>query len=83
MSVIVLVTGGFDPIHEGHIEYFNAAKKLGAEKSPFHKLVVGLNSDEWLARKKGAPFMSWVSRHCVISNLRMVDQVIAFDDRDG
>ena len=43
----VLVTGGFDPLHSGHIEYFNAAKKLG------DKLIVGINSDNWLRRKKG------------------------------
>ena len=43
---IVLVTGGFDPIHSGHIKYFEEAKKLG------DYLVVGLNSDEWLIRKK-------------------------------
>ena len=48
---VVLVTGGFDPLHSGHIAYFTAAKKLG------DKLVVGLNSDEWLTRKKGKPFM--------------------------
>jgi len=48
---IVLVTGGFDPIHSGHLAYFQAAKQLG------NKLVVGLNSDEWLTRKKGKPFM--------------------------
>ena len=43
---VVLVTGGFDPLHSGHIEYFKEAKKLG------DKLIVGLNSDEWLTRKK-------------------------------
>jgi len=51
MKTIVLVTGGFDPLHPGHIEYFKAAKKLGDE------LHVGLNSDEWLIRKKGRPFI--------------------------
>ena len=43
---IVICTGGFDPIHKGHIEYFKAAKKLG------DKLIIGLNSDDWLIRKK-------------------------------
>ncbi len=46
---IVLCTGGYDPLHSGHIAYFEAARKLG------DKLVVGLNSDDWLARKKGKP----------------------------
>lgn len=74
---IVLVTGGFDPIHSGHIAYFNAAKNLG------DFLVVGLNSDEWLTRKKGKPFMNFKERESIISNLRMVDLVIHFNDDDG
>ena len=74
---VVLVTGGFDPVHSGHIEYFKDAAGRG------YKLVVGLNSDEWLARKKGQPFMPFTERKAVIENLRMVDHVIAFDDTDN
>jgi len=74
MKKVVLVTGGFDPIHSGHIEYFKEAKKLG------NKLIVGVNSDEWLTRKKGKPFMSFNERVEIISNLKMVDQVIGFND---
>ena len=74
---IVLVTGGFDPIHSGHIEYLKEAKKLG------DRLVVGINSDEWLQRKKGQSFMPWYERCAIISNLHMVDQIIDFDDSDG
>ena len=74
---IVLVTGGFDPIHSGHIAYLKAARTLG------DMLIVGLNSDEWLERKKGRPFMSWNERLCVINNLSMVDEVYTFDDSDG
>lgn len=74
---IVVVTGGFDPIHSGHISLFQEAKKLG------DVLIVGLNSDLWLAQKKGKPFMLWDERACVLENLKMVDRVIAFDDRDG
>jgi len=77
MKTIVLVTGGFDPIHSGHIAYFNAAKALG------DFLVVGINSDEWLTRKKGKPFLTWDERESVISNLRMVDLVLHFDDTDN
>ena len=51
MKKIILVTGGFDPLHSGHIAYFNAAKALGDQ------LVVGINSDAWLIRKKGRAFM--------------------------
>ena len=77
MNKIVLVTGGFDPLHSGHIAYFKAAKMLG------DCLIVGLNSDEWLARKKGRAFMSWNERLCVINNLSMVDEVYTFNDDDG
>jgi cytidyltransferase-like protein len=74
---IVIVTGGFDPIHSGHIAYFNAAKQLG------DKLIVGLNSDNWLAKKKGRSFMPWTERSLVIQNLKQVDEVLEFDDQDG
>ena len=77
MKKVVLVTGGFDPLHSGHIEYFKAAKKLG------DKLVVGVNSDAWLTRKKGRPFMPFEERANIIKHLDMVDQVIEFNDDDG
>jgi len=73
---IVLVTGGFDPLHSGHIAYFKAARALG------DILIVGLNSDEWLERKKGKAFMPWNERLCVINNLSMVDEVYTFNDDD-
>lgn len=74
---IVLVTGGFDPIHSGHIAYFKAAKELG------DKLIVGLNSDAWLERKKGRAFMPISERMLIVSSLDIVDGVIEFDDSDG
>ena len=77
MRKIVLVTGGFDPIHSGHIEYFKAAKKLG------DLLVVGVNSDQWLTRKKGMPFMPANERHAIVSSLSMVDRTMFFNDNDG
>ena len=77
MRTIVLVTGGFDPIHSGHIEYFKAAKKLG------DLLVVGVNSDTWLARKKGSPFMPWEERATIVAALQDVGRVINFDDNDN
>ena len=73
---VVLVTGGFDPLHKGHIEYFKEAKKLG------DKLIVGVNSDEWLTRKKGRPFMPFEDRCAIIKELSIVDKVIGFDDSD-
>lgn len=74
---IVLVTGGFDPIHSGHISYFNSAKQLG------DKLIVGLNSDAWLERKKGQAFMPLNERMSIVANLRVVDDCIMFDDSDN
>jgi len=72
---VVLVTGGFDPIHSGHIAYFKAAQELGDE------LWVGINSNEWLIRKKGKYFMHLRERAIIIKNLRMVNRVITnFDD---
>ena len=77
MSRVVLTTGGFDPLHSGHIEYFKAARELGDH------LVVGLNSDAWLTRKKGRPFMPFEERAAIIKELSCVDEVIGFNDDDG
>lgn len=77
LSKVVLVTGGFDPLHSGHIEYFKAAKELG------DILIVGLNSDAWLTRKKGQPFMPFTERQSIVENLKMVDHCIVFNDDDG
>lgn len=74
---IVLVTGGFDPLHSGHIEYFKAAKQLG------DKLIVGLNSDAWLTRKKGQPFMPIEERKAIVGHLAVVDSIIEFNDDDN
>lgn len=74
---IVLVTGGFDPIHSGHLAYFQAAKQLG------DKLVVGLNSDAWLTRKKSRPFMPMSERFALVSALSIVDEVVVYNDDDG
>jgi cytidyltransferase-like protein len=71
---VVLVTGGFDPLHSGHIEYFKAAKALG------FLLIVGVNSDAWLTRKKGQPFMPITERKAIIESLYQVHKVIEFDD---
>jgi len=74
---VVLVTGGFDPLHSGHLAYFNAAKALG------DTLVVGINSDSWLKRKKGRSFYTWDERFQLIKNLEMVDYVIEFNDDEN
>lgn len=74
---IVIATGGFDPIHSGHIAYLNAARKLG------DSLLVGLNSDAWLERKKGRAFMPFQERETILMNIKSVDSVYGIDDRDG
>ena len=70
---VAIVSGGFDPIHVGHIRMFQEAARLGT-------LIVGLNSDEWLKRKKGYVFMPWEERAEIIRALRCVNEVRPFDD---
>ena len=75
---LIIVSGGFDPIHSGHIEYFKAARLLG------DKLIVAVNSDRWLINKKGKCFMPFTERANIISHLSLVDKVIDFqDDENG
>lgn len=76
-NVTVVVSGGFDPLHSGHIAYITAAAKLG------DRLVVGVNSDAWLMIKKGQAFMPLKERLAVIRALRCVDEAVSFDDTDG
>jgi len=77
MATIVVVSGGFDPIHKGHIALFNEAKKLG------DKLIVALNSDKWLSRKKGRSFMLFEERALILNSLSVVDDVVGFNDKDN
>jgi len=76
MEYIVLVTGGFDPLHSGHLAYLKAARKLG------DKLIVGINSDDWLVRKKGKNFLPEKERHEILSAIKYVDGCILFNDQD-
>ena len=71
---IIIVSGGFDPLHSGHIAYLKSAKELG------DKLIVALNSDEWLVKKKGKFFMPFFERKTIVENLSCVDLVIDFED---
>lgn len=68
--VVVAVSGGFDPIHIGHVRMFNEAKALG------DKLVVILNNDHWLRKKKGGAFMPEHERREVLEALGAVDEVM-------
>ena len=75
MSNIVLISGGFDPIHSGHIKLINEANKYG-------DVVVLLNSDEWLRNKKGKEFLPFDERKIIMQNIKGVIDVIEFDDKD-
>lgn len=68
--VVVAVSGGFDPIHIGHVRYMQEAKKLG------DVLVVILNNDHWLKLKKGHAFMPQDERKEVLESIACVDRVI-------
>jgi len=73
---VIILSGGFDPIHKGHLRMFREASWLG------HQVVVGLNSDEWLTRKKGKPFMKFNERKEILEGFKYVNQVLPFDDSD-
>lgn len=79
-KIVVAVSGGWDPIHIGHVRLFNEAKKLG------DRLVVILNNDNWLLAKKGFTFMSEQDRKEILESLSAVDEVMltshAKDDPD-
>ena len=73
---IVAVSGGYDPIHVGHIREFKAAKKLG------DKLYAILNSDQFLKNKKGFVFMPFKERKEILENIKHIDKVIPCIDKD-
>ena len=75
MKKKIMVSGGFDPPHVGHIRMFQDAADWG-------DVVVAINSDEWLMRKKGYVFMPWEERAEIIRELQSVDQVVSFNDND-
>ena len=75
MNDIILVSGGFDPIHSGHINLIKDASKHG-------DVVVLLNSDAWLIQKKGKEFLPYKEREMIMNALKSVIDVIAFDDSD-
>jgi D-beta-D-heptose 7-phosphate kinase/D-beta-D-heptose 1-phosphate adenosyltransferase len=76
MKPISIVSGGFDPLHSGHIALIEGAARKG-------RVLVILNSDNWLSDKKGQPFMHWEERAAILRALRAVTTVIGVDDSDG
>jgi len=72
----IMVSGGFDPVHIGHIRMIKDASRWGA-------VIVAINSDDWLMRKKGYIFMPWKQRAEIIGNIKGVTFVTNVDDSDG
>ncbi len=77
MSKYYIVSGGFDPIHEGHIEMIKASRQRS------DGVIVLVNSDEWLCRKKGKNFMNFNTRLTICENLKGVIDAFGFDDSDN
>ena len=77
MYDIVVLSGGFDPVHKGHVRMIQAASEL------CEMLVVGVNSDAWLCRKKGKPFMQLEERLEIMSAFKGVGYAVDFEDDDN
>ena len=76
MKKTIMVSGGFDPVHVGHLRMFQEASKHG-------RLIVALNSDDWLKRKKGYVFMPFEERKEIIQAFSCVSSVTHIDDEDN
>ena len=73
---IIAVSGGFDPVHHGHVRMIQEAAKHG-------DVMVIINSDDWLIRKKGYVFMPWQERAYIMACFKGVTAVVSVDDSDG
>ena len=76
MQKVIILSGGFDPVHIGHVRMFKEAKELG------DIVIVGANSDPWLCRKKGKPFMREAERIEILEGFKYIDYVYTFNDDD-
>tara|TARA_Y100000004_G_C8849302_1_gene384027 strand:+ start:319 stop:753 length:435 start_codon:yes stop_codon:yes gene_type:complete len=73
---IVAISGGFDPVHVGHVRMIREAAKLG-------DVIIITNSDEWLKRKKGYVFMPWIERQEILAEFKgVIDVIEAWDEDD-
>ena len=73
---IVAVSGGFDPVHQGHVQMIEEASKIGP-------VLVIINSDVWLESKKGYVFMPWEERAYIMGNIKGVHMVTSVNDSDN
>lgn len=74
---IAVLSGGFDPLHEGHLASFEAANDIADH------VIVGVNSDAWLERKKGKAFQPLKTRLRIVESIKGVDEALCFNDDDG
>lgn len=73
---VMILSGGFDPIHKGHVAMMRGAAELS------YIVIVGVNSDAWLKRKKGYAFMDFEQRRYIVENIKGVSMAVGFDDND-
>lgn len=73
----IALSGGYDPIHPGHIRLINAAKHFA------DNIVIILNSDAWLQKKHGVVFMPWDERKEMLLAIKGISSVMAVNDSDG
>ncbi len=76
MKKTIALSGGFDPVHMGHIDMIKEASRLG-------DVIIILNSDAWLEDKKGYVFMPFVERAYIMKNIKGVSQITSVEDSDG
>ena len=76
MNKTIAISGGFDPVHIGHL-------KMILDASQYGSVIVILNSDEWLTRKKGYVFMPFEERKAILEEFTHVNHVVSVDDSDG
>jgi cytidyltransferase-like protein len=74
---VMILSGGFDPVHVGHLRMIQAAAEMADE------VVVGVNSDDWLMRKKGYVFMPHAERVEIIQGFDGCAKAVGFDDGDS
>ena len=79
MTKLAIVSGGFDPLHSGHVEMINRASLIVGNGGG---VIVILNKDDYLTKKKGKPFMQFFERKIILENLKNVDLVIKPTDKD-
>lgn len=77
IKTLAVVSGGFDPLHPGHVLMFRDARKFG------QIVIAGVNSNDWLTRKKGKPFMKFEDRLYMVQTNQYVDLAMGFNDDDN